>query len=121
MDRYLPIPTGLSATITPYSSTSKILVKVTHFVQVTTGTDTGTGLFLVRNSTTVFGSGNNYAALWRGGEEIYAMLNINYLDSPASSSSITYKTQFRANNASGAVNINPQSQTSVMILMEIAG
>ena len=117
--------TGLSASITPTSATSKILV----FVNQATYSDrsanaTGFGLKLIRGSTDIFtpitdGSGpyDVYNQFTTGGNSALALRYvINYLDSPATTSSTTYKTQGRPYQSG---NLYIQG-TQVMILMEIA-
>jgi hypothetical protein len=130
--------TGLSVSITPKFSTSKILV----MYQLNTGVDTAIqGIFmqLVRNSTPIFvgdaagsrpqttatnGITNAYGVLEMGG---------SYLDSPATTSSTTYKIQMMVNGGSpylGYVNrgVNDRNTSlydartaSSIIVMEVAG
>ena len=117
--------TGLSASITPTSATSKILV----FVNQGTYSDrsanaTGFGLKLIRGSTDIFtpitdGNGpyDVYNQFTTGGNSSLSLrYPINYLDSPATTSSTTYKTQGRPYQSG---NLYIQG-TQVMILMEIA-
>jgi hypothetical protein len=95
--------TSLSATITPTLSTSKILVLVAQTtVSTRLTTDTGgLGIRVVRNGTAVFTPApgayeHNYIATLGAGItsfSSYFAVPINYLDSPASTSALTYKTQ----------------------------
>ena len=124
------VDTGVSATITPKFSTSKILVIVSMSAQsyVTSGNarDTGGSFTVVRNSTTIWGStgtvnfyidGSNVATL---SFNILNTWGINYLDSPATTSAITYKVQYNAISGRTMV-INPSSNsTSTITLMEVA-
>lgn len=112
--------TTLTASITPSASTSKILVLVSQngFLK-TTSADTHAGLILVRGSTTIFNiSGVAFAngASFNGGS-----LASSYLDSPATTSSTTYKTQFKNNSAVGTIVVQDQNiaTTSSIILMEV--
>lgn len=116
--------TNLSASITPSSSSSKILVLVTQNMYVDSGgSDNGGSTQIVRNSTGVFGSGNSnsYYILASGvaatGMSMY--VSMNYLDSPATTSATTYKTQMRAENSSNIV-AQVNSNASSITLMEIA-
>jgi hypothetical protein len=46
---------------------------------------------------------------------------LNYLDSPATTSSITYKVQVRNNSATGQIRVNwDNNSTSSLVLMEVA-
>jgi hypothetical protein len=93
--------TGFSASITPTSSTSKILVLVN--VGTVYGSN-NTGLRLLRDSTAIGigdanGSYPNNTRVGVGDLNANAALNgfpavISYLDSPATTSATTYKVQF---------------------------
>ena len=131
--------TGLSVTITPTSATSKILVFLNGHFSVSSG---GTGIYakLVRGSTDILiadnpGSGitpTTMSASTSGTvstRENYAM-QINYLDSPATTSATTYKVQVGAYDGgtqivNGVYNMSatgssiPRS-TSTITVMEIA-
>ena len=104
--------TGLTASITPTSSSSKILVLVTIAgCQKSNGSaSNGLDLKLLRGVTdlitfTRFGG-------WTG--------TALYLDSPATTSSTTYKVQFRNETGSALVKVQDTSSTSTIVLMEIA-
>ena len=114
------IDTGLTATITPTSATSTILVLVS---QVGVGKAAGNGgvyLKLIRGATHLAHLGNNMVytgtadALRTGG------VSANYLDSPATTSATTYKTQFRAFNSVTAY-VQQTNAVSTITLMEIQG
>jgi len=114
------IDTNLSASITPTSSSSKILVLVN---QNGTNKD-GSGsvylaLKLLRGSTSiqdiVIADGLSSATLVRFGS-----ISGSYLDSPATTSSTTYKTQFCSLGNQAFVELQNNNATSTMILMEIA-
>jgi hypothetical protein len=103
--------TGLSVSITPSSTSSKVLV----LAQVSVGSPTATnfGLQLVRDSTAIFtssaGSANATAQFSRHFGTATDTWTFIYLDSPASSSATTYKIQART--GSGSIIINEGSST----------
>jgi len=117
--------TGLSATITPTLATSKILILVTQ--QVSLFRDSGaiaSGFQILRGVTAIAErpspSAQGVASTastprLRGG---YAL---NYLDSPATTSSTTYKTQARVDTTAntGEMVLQADSSISTMILLEI--
>ena len=113
--------TGLSASITPTSSSSKILVIVSQAFAAYTGSGNVT---INRAGTDVitFGYGTG---LNNGGATSTFYQSFQYLDSPATTSATTYKTRF--NRLSGAGTVYAQyadangTQQSVITLMEIAG
>jgi hypothetical protein len=116
------IDTGLTATITPTSATSKILVLISH---PTNSKNTGSaandlGLQLVRNSTSIsiFGISLGYN---NSNTPAYFSASHTHLDSPATTSATTYKTQFKNHDFNGAsATVQADSTPSTITLMEIA-
>jgi len=112
------IDTGLSASITPTSSSNKILVIVHQSECGCSNANVGMALQLLRNSTSivVIGPANAY-----GPANANASISTAYLDSPATTSAVTYKTQFKLNSASGTAVVQSDTATSTITLMEIKG
>lgn len=121
---------GLSATVTPSSSSSKILIIATaHCYAFANGN--GYGLRLLKDSTVVWdpspqdGSGPFYCYSGAGGG-VWDNSNIQFLDSPATTSTITYKIQGRPYlSLLGSAIFNYAGSgmqgKSSLILLEIAG
>lgn len=133
--------TGLSATITPTSATSTILVLASIGKCSCTTSNRSVNFRLDRNGTSIalgdtagdrvrisFASqAGGYDADGRGGQSA----SLNFVDSPASSSALTYKIQMSGHNGEATV-INrggedlttsdgPHARSiSTLILMEIA-
>jgi hypothetical protein len=113
------IDSGLSVSITPTSSSSKILIFVSQFLMIAGGNQ-GLDCYLniVRNSTQVWETLqqaiNTYAT---GGAavEVGTFICLNYLDSPATTSAITYKTQVRKGTGSEI-----RWRAATIIAMEVA-
>lgn len=117
------VDTGLTASITPSSASNKILVMVSHSQcnKTSANSQNALGLKLFRDSTEVYFptslSGYNNSA-----NGAIFEVSFNYLDSPSTTSSVTYKTQFANGGNNGAeVGVQSSSKTSTMILMEVAG
>ena len=118
------VDTSLSASITPSSSNSKILVLVTHPAIVTrTVSDNWLGGIKLLRDSTVIGNGANYTmgqthqnGTLSGSGATWWWWTSHELDSPATTSSITYKTQSYA-DSSGSVTASTKGR---MTLMEIA-
>jgi len=117
--------TGLTATITPTSSSSKILV-FAHLASCgkTTG-NTFISARLVRNSTAILGFDDS--AIYTNGsstDSYIGSISTTYLDSPATTSATTYKVQFASGFNVASVRINANialnSPSSTITLMEIA-
>ena len=117
--------TGLSATITPKSASSKILVTVTQNGVSKESGNAGSSVYLsLRRGASEIHAYNSF--LYTGTSSlVVATWSHTQLDSPATTSAITYKTQFcNMVNAAGTYvqrSIGSGWQTSVMVLTEIAG
>jgi hypothetical protein len=115
------VDTNLTATITPTSATSKILVLVTqNGLQRSVGNSDNAinlRLSLPGGSTVVFG-------FYLGFTNTTLVQNLassfNYLHSPATTSAITYKTQFANANPTSLVKVQADNNTtSTITLLEI--
>jgi len=126
--------TGLSASITPNSASSKVII-ICHLGAVQTANNSG--IRLVRDSTSIFvgdASGSrtqaSIADLYNAGELNGLPHTITYVDSPSTTSSVTYKTQiFNYNTGTSYINQGSQDSNnaiyrfrtaSSIILMEVA-
>ena len=91
--------TGLTTTITPSSTNSKILISVTIGGLESSGLNQRMGMALRRNSTNIAintDSGGNYTkASWAGSgsnsNDIKNQPSFTHLDSPSTTSSVTYR------------------------------
>jgi hypothetical protein len=114
--------TGLTATITPTLNTSKILVLISQPASVNrTGARAYAGWQYLRGAT-VLNTGGNPIGVYTSGSDsvINSVLNASYLDSPATTSATTYKTQGQVYEATGSANVIFQSELdSTITLMEI--
>jgi hypothetical protein len=117
---------GLTLAITPTSASSKIYVMINQPVIFTRNTDqAGAGWQIVRNSTNIYTSDPEglYVYVGTGANAAQNAQNasILYLDNPATTSSTTYKIQWRVASASnsGTVVLQRSSQVSSITLMEI--
>lgn len=122
--------TGLTVSITPSSSSSKVLVLVTHYTEifVTSGSATSTigSITLWRGATNISKSAET-SNQWNIGMDAGSaalgkthMWNFTVLDSPATTSATTYKTQSRvANGSTLYTNYSGRASRSTIIAMEI--
>ena len=112
--------TTLSATITPSSSTSKILVILSQAGVYSTVNGNGMQLRLLRGSTNVLNFAGAIGTLGGSTERRDTATATTYLDSPATTSATTYKTQFASRTNSATVQVQVTSEdTSTMTLLEI--
>jgi hypothetical protein len=112
--------TNLTATITPKFSTSKILVMIDQAGCAKADNSTRLTLRLVKNSTTLYVIEDSGGYTGNSTPNYFGGISTCYLDSPATTSATTYKTQFLSysNVATAFVNVN--NSTSTITLMEIA-
>ena len=114
------IDSGVSASITPKFSTSKILVLV-NMAGVYKNTANIYGLMrLVRNSTELIKMEGAFGYNDTSNENNIGAASACHLDTPATTSSTTYKTQISVNDPSGSIGIGRNSATSTITLIEIA-
>jgi hypothetical protein len=121
------VNTGLSASITPSSTSSKILVLCDAKITV----DDWNGNFhakIVRDSTDInvgdSGTGCAYVGYGYQQDKRQNSVAVTYLDSPSTTSAVTYALQFKVDSAEGTVYINTTSNNSgytasSIVLMEI--
>ncbi len=112
--------TGLTASITPKATANKILILVQHTANFKTSgsSDASMQMQLVRGATNLntqkWGYTNNSAVDQIGG------LHFSYLDSPNTTSSTTYKTQFLSEANRSTVYVQQGNTTSRILLIEVA-
>jgi hypothetical protein len=130
--------TGLTASITPSASNSKVLVMTTQGYGIFNSPDSGRfymGYKLNRqigsgSFSTIYRpvdtTGNNLIDIGLTTSQVRMMLAMSYLDSPATTSSCTYKTVAQTNSTANSQSINfqlggtgGQTGQSSIILMEI--
>jgi len=119
------VDTGLTATITPSATSSKILVMVTHptrFYNSTTATSINGYYKLLRGATGLMGDGSNnqmIGFIGASAADLYwrSYHNFIYLDSPSSTSTLTYKTQLQYVNQ--IMTSSFDNSVSTMTLLEI--
>jgi len=123
------IDSGLTASITPKSTSSKILIKVimSYRCQGNAGHDAGLGWRIVRGgSTNIWTSTTSYRVYtYESGSDaaqIRGDSSFNYLDSPSSTSALTYKIQGVGYNtgSNSILKAQDSDNQSSMVLMEIA-
>lgn len=116
--------TGLSATITPTSSSSKIFIAGVCSVSGGSGSDTD--LRLLRESTSIFRAvGEDEIFNYRTNQTLTTLsFPLSFLDSPNTTSATTYKIQMRVSGGTGYVNrrnFDAKPSVSAITVMEVAG
>ena len=112
--------TGLTATITLSSTSNKVLVIVDQAGLLKQTNDTYINLKLLRNGSDLSVVSNGAAYTGTSTTNYIGNSGISYLDSPASISALTYKTQIASANNNASVACQTNSSVSTITLMEIA-
>ena len=125
--------TTLTASITPSATSSKILVIVSqaNYVYRNTNVRVVASIQLLRASSSIFesvaASGVQAGTASNGYLEAWNQTPLQYLDSPSSTSSVTYKTQMKVETTANGATVRCQaaepqgSGRSNITLIEIAG
>ena len=117
--------TGLTVNITPTATTSKVLVQVNQNILTDIDTELGNSkIKLLRDSTTAIDFTTNIARVEANGSSAVKFGNLttfSHLDSPSTTSQITYKTQGAISSTSnnGTARFQNSSVFSVITVMEV--
>jgi hypothetical protein len=117
------VTTGLLASITPTSSSSKILATISGYCY-TQNANTQAVFTLYRGATNLSPTIYGFTVVYSASGNVQAGITFSYLDSPATTSATTYTLYMTLTNAAGTVNFNNGNAwgqpTSTIILQEIA-
>jgi hypothetical protein len=127
--------TGLAASITPSSTSSKILVMLdmkggNNTATVITGRITRNGTAIYVGNTGLGFQASTAQYYFSGDTRSIGQMNATYLDSPASTSALTYQAQINGDNTGQTIWVNTDGRQSTSVdsttassitLMEIAG
>ena len=114
---------NISVNITPSSTSSKIFILVTTPIRKNNNAagNTSAGLRILKDGSNLV----EYAfyMAWHDNNTTYNQetSSFNYLDSPSTTSQITYKSQFKTMVSPGSISVNHDGSYSTLTLMEIAG
>ena len=112
--------TGLTATITPSSASSKVLVLVNQAGVGKTSSDTHCDIRILRGATDLIMIGGLVGGTSSSANNFIGSVSGSYLDTPSTTSATTYKTQFRSRNNTSQASVQAASEgTSTMVLLEI--
>lgn len=111
------VDTGLTATITPSSTSSKILVAVAQSGCMKVGNQSFQ-LRLMRGVTEIGNSSGGYTNTTTTNG--FGSICFLQLDSPNTTSATTYKTQFRADGNISEARVQDNSSRSGIVLLEVS-
>lgn len=110
------VDTGLSTTITPTSATSRILVMYNGIHAISAGAASATNIRVLRSATAVLTyNANGYTNT----SNLFAhTIALHLVDSPATTSAITYKIQI-SNDLSSNITAQRNNEASILTLLEV--
>ena len=110
------VDTGLSVTITPSSSSSKVYIALSQASIYNTSSNAGVTCKLLRGSTDIctFVLYASYSS-----SDDFNGESCNFLDTPSTTSATTYKVQFAPTTGSAQVRAQANSSTSTIMALEI--
>ena len=114
------VDTNLSASITPSSSSNKVLVLVQG--QMYIATDGGQAITTILRGTTNLGNSDRGMMQHSDFEDRFqANDSMIYLDSPSATTSTTYKVQIKVYSGSHTIHFGVDATPQTMTLLEIEG
>jgi hypothetical protein len=120
--------TNLTLSITPTSATSKVLILITQMSNTSSSaaTNKGSGIRILRDATSIYEPAlgkyeMQYVQAGSGPIDVLFPISLSYVDSPATTSAITYKTQGALNSTSDSASLKYQigGAISTITLLEI--
>ena len=113
---------GLSVSITPTSTSSKIKVEYSLQNIYLAAANNGASFRIVRDSTPLFTPADNYMLYTAAATNVYTSLSDVDIDSPSTTSAVTYKIQMAVYNTNGLIKISELGRfQKTIIVTEIAG
>ena len=119
---YVAASNTLSVSLTPSSASNKVFVTCSLSYRTPGGTYSFY-ITIFRNSTDLSGVSNGFGNLFSGSSYNYSHETLLVLDSPNTTSSVTYQPYFRVGNSAGTGGINNGSvgSFSTITAFEVAG
>tara|TARA_Y100000033_G_C2722651_1_gene99121 strand:+ start:76 stop:543 length:468 start_codon:yes stop_codon:yes gene_type:complete len=108
--------TGLTLTITPKSTSSKIMV-IANMYEVYKAAANTSAMFAINRGGTIVGDHQGSTQAYTDTSE-YENVNILYVDEPSTTSAIEYKIQYKSSNGN-QVYVNGDNTQNHFMLMEI--
>ncbi len=117
------VDTSLTASITPTSTSNKILILTNLSMYASNSLTQGAATVYRGNTSTGTNLGHSvygFGAAYSSAGPVKGNISVNYLDSPATTSSQTYTVAIASTDNSSTVQLNINLETATLTLMEIA-
>lgn len=113
--------TGLSASLTPVSKNSRILIVVSQAgVRKDTG-DTGVQIVLQRNGATIATLSDNAGKTGTAATNDVGSVSMVWVDKPGVLTNVDYRTMFASKAGVANARVQAGGETSTMVLAEMSG
>jgi len=112
------VTTGLTASITPRFSTSKIYIMATFSMTMDGADNTQSYVTIYRDSTDLRGSGTCLAMYDTPGGDVGFSIPISFYDTPSTTSATSYTVYGKVGSSSSQ--FRPRTGTDTIVLMEVA-
>ena len=115
------VTTGVSATITPSSTSSKVLIMYSGMGYVTPA-DKGASFTIFRGTvagTNLASSANGFSLMYSSSADLMAQVSLQFLDSPSTAAAQTYTIGMKVDSG-GTIQTMRSSNTAAITLMEIS-
>ena len=114
------VDSGLSASITPSSASSKVLVIISQWLEKSSGNVGNAAILSFFRGATEISTGGAGAYFYSNSDSrMRSAVPLLVLDSPATTSATTYKTKLASNVSGQAAIAQVDSYTSSIVLIEI--
>ena len=112
--------TNLNASITPSSSSNKVLILVTSTGRC--NDSAGTSVYTIARGSTNLGSSDGMNRINQPADnELITPIAMHFLDSPNTTSATTYRPQLRSTNSSNTAYFGEGNSNQVITLFEVKG
>ena len=112
--------TNLNASITPSSSSNKVLILVTSTGRC--NDSGGTSVYTIARGSTNLGSSDGMNRINQPADnELITPIAMHFLDSPSTTSATTYRPQLRSTNSSNTAYFGEGNSNQVITLFEVKG
>jgi hypothetical protein len=115
------VTTGLNVSITPSSTSSRILIMYSLNMRASSTCNFGADTAIYRGGTNIYTPSFRVPAAGGSTGELNTLISAQYIDSPSTTSATTYTIYFCRSvaNSAGTVFSSPNSTNSSIVLMEI--
>ena len=115
---YVTASNTLSVSITPSSASNKILILASSSINIDGGQ---TAFWTIFRDSTNIGPTNGFAFAYEASTGSNNNMGINFLDSPNTTSAITYQIYFKSNYSGSTAQLNGNTTRGVITCLEIKG